>query len=161
MIIKTEANYIRVSPRKARLVADVVRGKRVEEAKDILRFTVKKSAAFFIKLLNSAEANAKNNFEISPETLYISKITVDEGPKYKRWMPRSRGQAFPIQKKTSHITLFLEPFEGKIKKIKKDKKKIDKKIKTVKAQKRGQKIEREKRPQGLGESRRMFRRKSI
>jgi len=83
-----------------------------------LNFTIKKSAKPILKLLNSAIANADNNFSLDPENLYIYKITVDEGPKYKRWMPRARGRVTEIQKKSSHITLVLE----EITPIKKDKK---------------------------------------
>ncbi len=130
MPVSAKLNYLRIAPRKVRLVADMIRGKKLEEARDILRFTVKKSSLPFLKLLDSAESNAKNNLEISPENLYIAKVTVDEGPKLKRWRPRARGVAYPIQKKTSHITIILEPFEGKIKKIKK-KKTVSKGKKTV------------------------------
>ena len=166
MIIKAEANYIRISPRKVRMVADIIRGKGLVEAKDILRFTIKKPAHPLEKLLKSAESNAKNNFEIVPETLYISKITVDEGPKFKRWMPRARGQAYPIFKKTSHITVILEPIEGKIKKVKNKKKKEE--IKEGKEQVSVLKKERKKwerkeniNARGKSETKKMFRRKSM
>ena len=108
MEVKAKLKNLRIAPRKVRLVADLLRKKRVEEAQRILNFTVKKAAKPLLKLLNSAIANAKNNFQLDPENLYISKITVDEGRKYKRWRPRARGQAYEIQKKTSHITLILE-----------------------------------------------------
>jgi len=122
MEVKAKLNYLRIAPRKVRLVADLIRWKKVEEAQTILKFTVKKGAHNLLKLLNSAVANAKNNFQIEPDNLYISKITVDEGPKYKRWMPRARGSASEIQKKTAHITLVLNEVEGtkKSKKIKKE-----------------------------------------
>jgi len=87
-----------------------------------LRFAVKKSSLPVEKLLNSAVANAKNNFQTESDNLYISKITVDEGAKFKRWMPRARGSAYEIQKKTSHITLILDEFSKS-----KTKKKITKK----------------------------------
>lgn len=162
MLIKAKSNYIRISPRKCRLVADIIRNKKLNEAKDILRFTIKKPAPLIMKLLDSAESNAKNNFEINPETLYISKITVDEGPKLKRWMPRSRGQANPIQKKTSHITVILEPLEGKIEKIKKTKNnKIIKKDKIVKKDRKEWKREDKVSHQGQKETKKIFRRKSI
>jgi large subunit ribosomal protein L22 len=101
-------NYLRIAPRKVRLVANLIRKKKVEEAQNILNFTVKKAAKPLLKLLNSAVANARNNLQLDPSNLYISKITIDEGPKYKRWMPRARGRATEIQKKTSHVTLILE-----------------------------------------------------
>ncbi len=75
-----------------------------------------------LKLLNSAAANAKNNFQPDPSALFISKITVDEGPKFKRWMPRARGQAYEIQKKTSCVTIVLDEIKGKSKKLKRIKK---------------------------------------
>ncbi len=107
MEIKAKLGHLRIAPRKMRLVADLIRGKTAEEAKNILDFTVKKGALPFRKLLDQALANAKNNFQIEGN-LYISKIFVDEGPKLKRWRPRSRGRAMEIQKKTSHLTLILE-----------------------------------------------------
>jgi len=111
MQISVKLNYLRIAPRKVRLVADLIRGKTVEEAQTILNFTVKKSVKDLLKLLKSAIANAKNNFQLEESNLYISKILVDEGPKYKRWMPRARGQASEIQKKTSHVTIILDEIE--------------------------------------------------
>ncbi len=108
MLITAKLRYLRIAPRKVRLVADLIRGKTVEKAQAILNFTVKKTALPLLKLLKQAIANAKNNFQIEKTNLYISKITVDEGPKLKRWRARARGSAFKIQKKTSHITLILE-----------------------------------------------------
>ena len=123
MEVKAKLNFLRVSPRKARLVADLIRGKKIEEAQDILSFTIKKSSKPLLKLLNSALANAKNNLQLEPANLYISEIRVDEGPKYKRWRARSRGQANPIQKKTSKISLVLDELKPtkKVKKAKKEK----------------------------------------
>ena len=118
MKVKAELRYLRIAPRKARLVAELIRKKKVEQAQVILGFAIKKGVEPILKLLNSATASAKNNFQLDPANLYISKITVNEGPKYKRWMPRSRGMAYPIQKKTSHVTIILDEIvEGK--KIKK------------------------------------------
>lgn len=101
-------NYLRIAPRKVRMVADMIRGRKASEAKGLLNFTLKRGARPVLKLLDSVMANAKNNLEIDkPEDLYIVKITVDEGPKLKRWRARARGRAMQIQKKTSHITLVL------------------------------------------------------
>jgi len=127
MKITAKLNYLRIASRKVRLVADLIRAKKVEEAQDILNFATKKAAEPLFKLLNSAVANARNNFQIEPNNLYIKEITVDEGPKYKRWMPRARGQAYEIQKKTSHITLVLEERVSGAKK-KKAIKKVAKKV---------------------------------
>ena len=121
MSVTAKLNYLRIAPRKVRLVADLIRGKKVEEAQTILNFTVKKASLPLLKLLNQAIANAKNNFQLDPANLFIAKITVDEGPKYKRWMARARGQASEIQKKTSHITLILDEIVKKPKKVKKAK----------------------------------------
>ena len=106
MPFKATLRYLRISPRKVRLVADLIRGKSVDEAQTILSFTVKKAAKDLLKLLKSAAANAKSQ-NADSSNLYISKISVDEGPKYKRMMPRARGQAYEIQKKTSHINIVL------------------------------------------------------
>lgn len=114
--------YLRIAPRKVRLVADLIRGKRAQDARNILRFTPKGAALPISKLLDSALANAKNNLQLDPENLYIAKITVDEGPKFKRWKARARGQAAEIQKKTSHINIALEEIKetaGKKKAVKK------------------------------------------
>lgn len=108
MPVNAKLRNLRIAPRKVRLVADLVRGKSTEEAEKILQFQVKKGAGPLLKLLRSAIANAKNNHRLSAENLYISKVTVDEGPKLKRFMPRSRGRTYPIQKKTSHITIILD-----------------------------------------------------
>ncbi len=106
--VRAHLRYLRIAPRKVRLVADLIRGKKVKEAQKILEFTTKKAALPILKLLNSALANAKHNFNLNEENLYVAKIFVDEGPKLKRVFPRSRGQASEIQKKTSHITLILK-----------------------------------------------------
>lgn len=113
MSVIAKLRYLRIAPRKVRLVADLIRGKSVEEAQTILNFATKRGATVLLKLLKSAIANAKNNFQLDPTNLYISKITVDEGPKLKRWMPRARGTASEIQKKTSHVTIILDEIEKK------------------------------------------------
>lgn len=107
MEIKVQLNNLRIAPRKARQVVDLIRNKSVTEARSLLQFTVKKASGPVLKLLNSAIDSALNNFRLEESNLYISKITVDEGPKLKRWQPVSRGSAHPIMKRTSHITLVL------------------------------------------------------
>ena len=107
MDIKVKLNNFRTSPRKARQVIDLVRGKNVLQAQSILLFTVNKSARPILKLLNSAVASAKHDLHLDESNLFISKITVDEGPKLKRWHPMSRGRAYPIIKRSSHIALTL------------------------------------------------------
>lgn len=116
MPIIAKLRYLRIAPRKVRLLADLIRGKSVVEAVNILNFTTNKSSPILLKLLKSAIANAKSQIQLEESNLCISKITVDEGPKLKRWFPRARGQAYEIQKKTSHVTLVLEaikPQRGK------------------------------------------------
>lgn len=101
---KVELKYLHIAPRKVRLVADLIRGKSFEQAQNLLNFTVKRGAGDLLRLLKSALAASGQE----KENVYIKKIFVDEGPKYKRWMPRARGQAYEIQKKTSHVTIVLE-----------------------------------------------------
>lgn len=124
MSITAKLRYLRIAPRKVRLVADMIRGKTASEARVLLSFCNKKAALPILKLLNSALANAKSQQNKEEDMLFISKITVDEGPKLKRWRARSRGQAFEIQKKTSHINLVLDEITDKLKeKMKKKAKK--------------------------------------
>ena len=106
--MKASATHIRISPRKVRMVVDTVRGKSVSQALSILGFTRKKAALPVQKLLKSAVANAAENDGISDvDTLVIDRIMVDEGPMLKRFMPRARGRATPIRKRTSHIRIIL------------------------------------------------------
>lgn len=98
---------LRMSPRKVRLVADMVRGKDIASAAAILGFVRRKAARPVLKLLRSAVANAEHNFKLDRSTLAIKTITVDGGPTIKRFMPRAHGRAAPIRKRTSHITIVL------------------------------------------------------
>jgi large subunit ribosomal protein L22 len=107
MEIKVKLSNLRTAPRKVRQVIDLVRGKKVLEAQSILLFTVNKSARSVLKLLNSAVDSAKTNYKLNEDDLFISKITVDEGPKLKRWHPMSRGRAYPILKRSAHIALSI------------------------------------------------------
>jgi large subunit ribosomal protein L22 len=101
------ARYVRISPRKVRLVVDLIRGKDVGEAIAILRHTPKAASAVLEKLLNSAIANAEHNYKLNPGNLKITQAYVNEGPIMKRYQPRSQGRAFRINKRTSHITLVV------------------------------------------------------
>ena len=112
--MQSKLNYIRIAPRKLRLVADSVRGKSLEEAKILLKFSKNKAAAELLKLLISAEANAKNNFRASGENLRISKLIVDQGPVFKRYMARAYGSPSLIRKKTSKVSLILSPNKLKL-----------------------------------------------
>jgi len=107
MLVSAKLSYLRISPRKARLVADLIRGKSVEQAQSILSFTIKRAASPILKLLNSAAANAKNNFHLDPKELYVVKIWVNEGATYKRVFARARGNANELRKRTCHIDLIL------------------------------------------------------
>jgi large subunit ribosomal protein L22 len=108
MEAKAVAKYVRVSPRKARRVIDLIRGKDIGDAIGILKNTPNKSSKIIEKVLNSAIANAENNHDMFVDDLYVSKCFVDEGPTMKRFRPRAMGQASPINKRTSHVTVILE-----------------------------------------------------
>jgi ribosomal protein L22 len=110
--VRAQAKFVRSAPRKARLVMDHIRGKDVADARAILRHTPRAAATDILKLLESAVANAENNFELDPGDLRISRAVVDEGPTIKRYRPRAQGRATPIHKRTSHMTITLTT-EGK------------------------------------------------
>jgi large subunit ribosomal protein L22 len=111
MEAKATARYVRVSPRKARLVVDLVRGKSVTDAEAILKFTDRAAAEIVGKVVHSAAANAEKNLRVKPETLFVSQAFVDEGPTLKRIRPRAMGRAFRINKRTSHITIVVKQRE--------------------------------------------------
>ncbi len=102
------AKTVRVAPRKVRLVLDQVRGKRVSEAYGILEFLPNHSSLDVYKVLNSAVANAENNFALDREDLVIEAAYANEGPTLKRFRPRAKGSASPINKRTSHITIVVK-----------------------------------------------------
>lgn len=108
MEVKAQGNYLRISPYKARQVVDLVRGKNLEEAQALLRFSPKKAARFVLKVLNSAAANAENNYHLKKDSLYVVKAFVNEGPTLKRFRARAMGRAARIRKRTSHIVIVLE-----------------------------------------------------
>jgi large subunit ribosomal protein L22 len=108
MEARAVAKYIRISPQKARLIMDEVRGKKVDEAIRVLSFSPKKGAHVLKKLINSAVANAEANKEIDVDTLYIKRIFADQGPVLKRFQPRAMGRASSIRKRTSHLTVILD-----------------------------------------------------
>ncbi|MFH2011788.1 MAG: 50S ribosomal protein L22 [Pseudomonadota bacterium] len=108
MEARASVNYIRVSPQKARLVVDLVRGKRVEDALTILSVTPKAAARIVKNLLKSAVANATQDRNIDVDTLFVDTIYVNEGPTLKRFRARAMGRAGRIKKKTSHITVVLK-----------------------------------------------------
>ena len=103
------ARFVRVSPTKARRVIDLVRGKSVTEALDILRFSPQAAAEPLFKVVASAAANAENNLDLDPDTLVVAAAYADEGPTLKRIRPRAQGRAYRIRKRTSHITIVVAP----------------------------------------------------
>lgn len=102
------AKYIRISPQKVRLIMDQVRGKKVEEAMNLLSFTPQKGAFILKKLINSAVANAGQNLNMDVDNLYIKRAFADEGPTLRRFRPRAMGRATRIRKRTSHLTVILD-----------------------------------------------------
>ena len=102
------AKYIRISPQKARLVADVIRGMNAEKALTMLRFMPKKGAKIIKKVLESAVANANQTESLDVDTLYVKRILIDGGPMLKRFSPRAQGRATRILKRSSHITIVVD-----------------------------------------------------
>jgi large subunit ribosomal protein L22 len=110
--VSATAKYLRGSTRKARLVTQAIRGKRVEEAAALLRFMPQHAARDVALVLKSATANAENNHNLSAEDLIIVEAHANEGPTMKRWRPRAQGRAFPIHKPMTHITVIVEDREA-------------------------------------------------
>ncbi len=108
MEARAKLKFARLSPRKTRLVADMVRGKGVQEVINLLKFSPQKAAAVFSTLVNSAVANAEQKGVSDIDRLYLKAVTVDQGPRLKRFMPRAQGRATRILKPTSHITVILD-----------------------------------------------------
>ncbi len=109
MTSKATLKYARVSPQKARLVANMIRGRDLDEALEVLSFTPKKSAPMIKKLIESAVANAedKHGDDLDIDALYVQTITVDQGTSLRRFRPRAQGRATPVKKQTSHISVVL------------------------------------------------------
>jgi large subunit ribosomal protein L22 len=107
METRAVAKFVRISPRKIRLVMDQVRGKQVGEALNMLSFAPQRGARILKKLVNSAIANAEQNTGVDVDSLYIMRAYADEGPTLKRWRPRAQGRATSIRKRTSHLTVVL------------------------------------------------------
>ena len=108
MEAKAIAKYVRITPRKMKPVADLVRGKNVDEALAILKFTPRKGAEILGKVVESAVANAENNFGMDRENLYIDQVYANQGPTLKRWRPRAQGRAYQILKRSSHIGVVVK-----------------------------------------------------
>ena len=162
-------NYLKMAPRKVRLVADTIKGLSVNDAEAHLLIQPRRSAKALLKLLRSATANAKNNQKLDTSHLFVQSIRVDQGPITKRYLPRARGSASPIQKKMSHVTLILgestrarnDRFQIVVPKKLKDKA-LKKEHKTKKPENiRTDKETKEKPKEKPGLFKRMFRRKSV
>ena len=110
-VVRASARYVRVAPRKARLVADQVRGLSVPEARTLLDFSTRGAARDIGALIASAASNAEANHELVADDLRITEINVVEGPTLKRWRARARGRATRVQKRTSHVSVSLTPME--------------------------------------------------
>jgi ribosomal protein L22 len=111
LVVRASSRYVRVAPRKARLVADQVRGLQIGRARALLQFSPRGAARDIGKLIESAAANAENNHDLVADEMRVAEITVDEGPTLRRFRPRALGRATPINKRTSHIAVALSPEE--------------------------------------------------
>ncbi len=162
--------YLRIAPRKTRLVASVLKGKAVSEAEAELRYSTKKAAKPILKLLRSVVASAKQA-SLEPERLRIVDIRVDQGPMFKRFMPRASGRAVTIQKKTSHVFIAVAEKGSNVQKFrdfyqpqtKKEARNIVKEFEKEKQQKAAseKKEEKEGAKKGVGTVKKMFQRKSV
>ncbi len=107
MEAKAIVKYVRISPRKVRQVVDLIRGKKVNEALAILRYTPKRASEVVTKVVKSAAANAENNLQMEKDELFVTSCFVDQGPTLKRFQPRAQGRADIMRKRTSHITIMV------------------------------------------------------
>jgi large subunit ribosomal protein L22 len=113
MEARAVSRYLRIAPRKARLVADLIRGKNVDEALMILDYLPKKAARLMTKTLRSVVANAESTQRVDVDQLYVRRVTVDGGSTLKRFIPRAHGRATQIRKRTSHLTIIVDEREKK------------------------------------------------
>jgi large subunit ribosomal protein L22 len=105
--VKAQAKWVKISPRKLGRVAEVVRGKPALEALQLLKFMPQKGARILEKVIKSAVANAKNNYKLAEESLVITEAYANKGVTMRRWQPRARGRIFPINKRSSHLTVWV------------------------------------------------------
>ncbi len=132
MEVTVKLKHLRIAPRKTRDVVDLIRGKTAVDARNLLSFTVKRGALPVLKLLNSGIAAASHDFHIDEKNLFVSKVFVDEGSRLKRWHPMSRGRAYSIEKRVSHITITLAEINPT---AAKEDKKVEKAVKKAKIEK--------------------------
>ena len=109
---RASAKFVRMSPYKVRYALSQIRGKHVDEARRVLQFTPRATSPELAKILNAAIANAESTLRVPADSLFITRCWADEGPTLKRWLPRAQGRAYRIRKRTSHITIVVEPREG-------------------------------------------------
>jgi ribosomal protein L22 len=109
VVVRASSRYVRVAPRKARLIADQIRGLHIDQARALLEFSPRGAAQDIRKLIESAASNAENNHDLIADEMLISEITVDEGPTLRRFQPRAMGRASRINKRTCHIAVALTP----------------------------------------------------
>lgn len=162
--VTAKLNYLRIAPRKVRLVANAIKGLSINEAEAQLLFRARRSGKPLLNLLRSAIANAKNNYKLNPDKLMIKEIRVDQGPTIKRFLPRAMGRATPLQKKTSHVSLTLEEkAKGKVPRfnitVAKKEKSLKMAAKPVKPKMEAEKTQKPK--EQVGFFKRFFRRKSV
>lgn len=134
MEIKASLKYLRIAPRKVRLVTDMIKQMPLPLAEQQLKYNPKRASKEVLKLLKSAKANAVHNFQLDPNDLFVAKINVTDGPTLKRIMPRARGSAYLIRHRTCHIDLSVKSIKGKTIKVKAEKT-SNKKSKIVKSKK--------------------------
>ena len=109
VLVRASAKYVRVAPRKARLIADQVRGRHIDDARSLLQFSPRTAADDIAKVIESAAANAEANHDLIGDEMIVHEIRIDEGPTLKRYRPRAMGRATPINKRTCHISVALTP----------------------------------------------------
>lgn len=165
--VKAQLNGLRIAPRKVRVITNLFKGKDVVYALNQMEFLMKRSVLPLIKLLNSAIANAENNFNMVKENLYVKEFLVDEGIKLKRYRPKAQGRSGEIQKKTSKVRLVLDERvaglkrQASEKKIQKELKTIDKENEKDEVKKHEIKTEIGKKNETGGIAKRLFRRKQV
>jgi large subunit ribosomal protein L22 len=135
-MITARLNDYRQSPRKVRLVANLVKGKKIEDVRNTLAFLVKRASKPLADLIESAVANASHNFNIPAEQLYVKEFTIDQGVTLKRRMPRARGMAYPINKRTSHVFVQLDTIDNMPVKKGRNSKAVKKEVAKVVAEKK-------------------------
>ena len=109
---RASAKYVRMSPPKVRFMLDLIRGKHVDEARRVLQFTPKAPSHDLTKILNAAVSNAEQTLRVPADSLFVTRCWADEGPTLKRWRPRALGRAYRVRKRTTHITIVVQPREG-------------------------------------------------